>query len=61
MGFLNALMGIKEESAGGGLANCSDGGHNIQKSVVLQATDPTVFTPKNPGNFASIRSAPVLD
>ena len=61
MGFLNSLMGIKSDESAGGLANCSDGGHGIDRGKVLQATDPTVFNPKNPGNFASIRSAPVLE
>lgn len=59
MGIFNALMGISDNSGGGSLSS-ADGGHNIQKSVVLQATDATVFSPKNPGNFQSIRSAPVL-
>jgi histidinol-phosphate/aromatic aminotransferase/cobyric acid decarboxylase-like protein len=54
-------MGIKDDTSSGALANCADGGHNIDRAKVLQATDPTVFTPKNPGNFASIRSAPVLE
>lgn len=60
MGFLNSLMGIKEESAGGGLANCSDGGHALDRNKILSATDSMALTPKNPGEFKSIRSIPVL-
>lgn len=61
MGFLNNLMGIKEDSASGGsLANCADGGHNLDRSKILQATDEMALTPKNPGNFKGIRSIPVL-
>lgn len=54
-------MGIKEESAGGGtLANCADGGHNLDRSKILAATDEMALTPKNPGEFKGIRSIPVL-
>jgi len=41
--------------------NAGYGSHQIDKSLVLQPTDSTVFSPTNPGNFASIRSVPVLD
>lgn len=61
MGLFNALMGIKEDSgSGGSLANCADGGHNLDRSKILQATDEMALTPKNPGNFKGIRSIPVL-
>lgn len=61
MGLFNALAGIKEDSAGGGAISSADGGHSIDKSKVLGATDSQALTPKNPGNFAGIRSAPVLE
>ncbi|MEG5236575.1 hypothetical protein [Microcoleus sp. AT9b-C3] len=38
----------------------NDGGHAIDKSKVLQATAPGVITPLNPGNFDSIRTAPIV-
>ena len=36
------------------------GGHAIDKSKVLAKTDADVITPNSPGNFSSIRSAPVV-
>ena len=36
------------------------GGHAIDKSKVLASTDTSVITPLTPGNFSSIRSAPVV-
>ena len=42
------------------LAASNDGGHAINKSKVLASTDTSVITPLNPGNFSSIRSAPVV-
>ncbi|MGL5063772.1 MAG: hypothetical protein ACRC62_27615 [Microcoleus sp.] len=36
------------------------GGHAIDKSKVLAATAPGVITPENPGNFTSIRTAPIV-
>ena len=42
------------------LATSNDGGHAIDKSKVLAATDAAVITPTNPGNFDSIRTAPVI-
>jgi hypothetical protein len=41
------------------LAN-NDGGHAIDKSKVLAATDAGVITPNTPGDFSSIRSVPVV-
>ena len=42
------------------LAATNDGGHTIDKSKVLAATDADVISPTNPGNFDSIRSVPVV-
>jgi hypothetical protein len=42
------------------LAASNDGGHAIDKSKVLASTDPAVITPTNPGNFDSIRTAPIV-
>lgn len=36
------------------------GDHAIDKSKVLAATAPGVITPTNPGNFKSIRTAPIV-
>ncbi|MEG4577987.1 hypothetical protein QUA56_35895 [Microcoleus sp. N3A4] len=44
----------------GKLATGNDGNHSIDKSKVLAATDAGVITPMNPGNFGSIRTAPVV-
>jgi hypothetical protein len=47
-------------SDAGKLSTSNDGGHAIDKSKVLAATDAAVITPTNPGNFGSIRSVPVV-
>lgn len=52
------LFGGGQDSAGKITSN--DGGHSIDKSKVLAATDAGVITPTNPGNFGSIRSVPVV-
>ncbi len=44
----------------GNLTTSNDGGHAIDKSKVLAQTDAGVITPNTPGNFSSIRSAPVV-
>lgn len=44
----------------GKLNASNDGGHAIDKSKVLAATDAAVITPTNPGNFDSIRTPPVI-
>lgn len=41
-----------------GLTQTAD--HAIDKSKVLAATAPGVITPNNPGNFDSIRTAPIV-
>lgn len=39
----------------------NDGGHNIDKSRVLQATSPDAISPMNPGTFAAgERSVPIV-
>jgi hypothetical protein len=48
------------QSAAGKLSASNDGNHAIDKSKVLASTDTSVITPLNPGNFSSIRSAPVV-
>ena len=49
-------------NSAGGLAATSgnDGGHAIEKSKVLAETAAGVITPTSPGNFGSIRTAPVV-
>lgn len=37
------------------------GSHNIDHSRVLAPTDPTVINPNNPGNWESIRTAPIVE
>jgi len=54
-------MGLMTLFFGGKVSNNSDGGHNISRDRVMSATDGAVPTPKNPGNFDSIRTAPVVD
>jgi len=44
----------------GKLTASNDGGHAIDKSRVLAATDAAAISPTNPGNFDSIRSIPVV-
>jgi hypothetical protein len=39
----------------------NDGSHSIDKSKVLASTDEQALSPMNPGNFASIRSVPVVE
>lgn len=58
MGFLNKWFGggqVEKQGAGGAI----DGGHNLQKSTVLAATDAAVVTPTN-ADFSSVRTAPVV-
>ena len=59
MGILNRLLETWSRRTSG--KDAVYGSHQIDKSLVLQPTDPTVFSPTNPGNFGSIRSVPVLD
>lgn len=42
------------------LTASNDDGHTIDKSKVLAATGAGVISPTNPGNFGSIRTAPVV-
>jgi len=48
------------QAAAGKLSTTNDGGHAIDKSRVLAQTDAGVITPTSPGNFGSIRTAPVV-
>ncbi len=48
------------QAAGGKLTAGNDGNHSIDKSKVLAATDAGAISPMNPGNFGSIRTAPVV-
>ena len=48
------------QTAAGKLSATNDGSHAIDKSKVLASTDAAVITPMNPGNFDSIRTAPVV-
>ena len=59
MGFLSKFIGNPEPEKSSNSAAIT-GGHNIDKNHALRQTDPGVFSPTNPGNFDSIRSAPVL-
>jgi hypothetical protein len=62
MGFLSNILGNSTpEKSGGGSNAALTGGHNISASNALRATDPTVFSPTNPGNFDSLRTCMVLD
>ncbi|MEG4144183.1 hypothetical protein [Microcoleus sp. Pol7_B1] len=45
----------------GKLGTTNDGGHAIDKSKVLAATDDQALSPMRPGSFDSIRSVPVID
>ncbi|MEG4916094.1 hypothetical protein [Microcoleus sp. B7-D4] len=47
-------------SDAGKLTASNDGNHAIDKSKVLAQTDVGVITPNSPGNFGSIRTAPVV-
>ena len=44
----------------GKLSASNEGNHSIDKSRVLAATDTAAISPTNPGNFGSIRTAPVV-
>ena len=46
--------------AAGKITSGNDGNHSIDKSKVLAATDAGAISPINPGNFGSIRTAPVV-
>lgn len=47
-------------SDAGKLASTNDGNHAINKTKVLATTGAGVISPLNPGNFGSIRTAPVV-
>ena len=48
------------QNATGKISASNDGNHSIDKSKVLAATDAGALSPTNPGNFDSIRTAPVV-
>lgn len=48
------------QDAAGKLSSANDGNHAIDKSKVLAQTDAAAITPTNPGNFGSIRTAPIV-
>ncbi len=48
------------QTAAGKPPATNGGNHAIDKSKVLAQTDAGVITPNTPGNFSSIRSAPVV-
>ncbi|MDP8936005.1 MAG: hypothetical protein M3N42_18200 [Cyanobacteriota bacterium] len=48
------------KSDAGKLSATNDGSHAIDKSKVLAQTGLGVITPQNPGNFGSIRTAPIV-
>jgi len=55
MSLIGSVFGSKKA-----LSPSDDGGHHINKNKVMSPTDDQVITPKNPGNFSSIRTAPVV-
>lgn len=56
MGLMSLIFGRAEEKS---TANLED--HKINKSRVISPTNDLVPSPKNPGNFSSIRSVPVVE
>ena len=58
MGFMTLIGSVFGSKKA--LSPSDDGGHNIKKNTVMSPTDDRVPTPKNPGNFSSIRTAPVV-
>jgi hypothetical protein len=52
------LFGGGQNAAG--KISSNDGNHSIDKSKVLAATDAGALSPTNPGNFDSVRTAPVV-
>ena len=48
------------QTAAGNITAGNDGNHAIDKSKVLAETAAGVITPLNPGNFGSIRTAPIV-
>ncbi|WP_332998536.1 hypothetical protein [Microcoleus sp. A006_D1] len=57
---MTTLFGGSNQGSGQLASSSSDGSHAIDKSNVLAATAPGVITPMNPGDFGSIRTAPVV-
>lgn len=55
MGILSTLLGNNTSQSWESLSD-----HNISSSKVLASTDDQVPTPRNPGQFKSVRSIPVL-
>lgn len=39
----------------------SDNGHSVNKETVLKPTDDKIYSPFNPGNYGTIRTAPVCE
>ena len=56
MGFMSMVFGGK-----GGSAATTNGDHKIDAGKVHKATASNVYSPTNPGNLESIRTAPVCE
>lgn len=56
MGLMSKLFGKSDDE---NTLSAADGSHDIDGRKVMRSTDSQVFTPTNPGEFDSIRSAPV--
>lgn len=59
MGLMTTLFGGTSQGSSQ-ITSASDGNHAIDKSRILAPTAQGVITPMNPGDFSSIRTAPIV-
>lgn len=60
MGLMTTLFGGSNQGSSQFASSASDGNHAIDKSKILAPTAQGVISPMNPGNFSSIRTAPIV-
>jgi hypothetical protein len=58
MGFLWKFA--QSTNRGNGSGSLTEGGHKLQNSQALSATDPNAVSPMNPGSMENIRSTPIV-
>jgi hypothetical protein len=57
----DGIKGNRSTSSSKSNIGSTDGGHSIDKNRILEPTDPTVINPNNPGNWESVRTAPIVE
>lgn len=58
---MGILARITDKMKGGKATTLTDGGHAIAKNQALQPTDSSAINPINPGDWSTIRTAPIVE